>query len=101
VIWFGNNRGYRLARGFADDPRGLTCRITINFAPGRIFAGNCETRQLQGARVGHRDVPVHALEENGMVLGYFINVPAAGQFFHRPQSLVPTAATIHSPGAAF
>ena len=95
VIWFGNDRSHRLARGFADDAGSLTCRITIDLAACRILAGNRDTRQLQGARVGHRDVSVHAFEEHGMILGHFIDVPAAGKFFHRPQSLVPTPA--HNP----
>ena len=95
VIGLGNDGGHGLARGFAQNAGGLSGGITINLAAGRIFAGHRDARQLQGAGVGHGDVSIHAFEENGMVAGDFIDVPAAGEFFHRPQSLVPAAA--HDP----
>ena len=92
VVRLGNDGGHRVARGFAQNAGGLAGGIAIDFSAFRILAGNRDAGQLQRPGVGDGDVSVHALQKDGMVGGDFIDVPAAGEFLHRPQSLVPASA---------
>src|SRR5439155_22981903 len=67
-------------------------QIAIDFAPLRILTCQTDARQLQRSRVRDSDVSIHALQKNRVIRSDLINVPAAGQFFHRPQGVIPSAA---------
>ncbi len=92
MVRFGDHRGHRVTRGFTQNAGGLAGGVAIDFAAFRILAGNRDAGQLQRPGVSDGDVSIHALQKDGMVGGDFIDVPAAGEFFHRPQSFVPASA---------
>ena len=92
------HHGHRLLRGVAENPRGLAVGVAINLAAFRIAARNRNTRQLQRPRIGDGQVTIDAIQKYRMPGRNFIQIPAAGQSFHRPSRLVPSSTQNPFPG---
>ncbi len=80
------------SRGLAQNAVGLAVGVAIDLAALGIAAGDGDARQLQGAGIRNRDVPVDALQKNRMAAGNLVNVPAGGNGLHGPQVFVPAPA---------
>ena len=59
-----NYCSHRPLRRVAQNPRWLPVGIAINLSPLRVAAGNRDARQLQRARVCHRKMPVHPIQND-------------------------------------
>src|ERR1700756_3749154 len=78
------------ARRFPKNSSGLPGFIAIDLATHWVAAGQIDPCKSQRARVGDRNVGVHALQKSRMIAGDLVHVPTCGHGFYRPQCLVPS-----------
>src|SRR5580704_7914781 len=88
----GDDVGHGSLSRLAQDSGGLASFVAVDVAALRIAAGQVDAAELQGARVGDSDVAVDAHQKYGMTIGNFIEIPARGRDFNRPESFIPAGA---------
>ena len=81
----------RLLRFLTQNAGGRARLVAIDLSTVGIASGNGDAGQLQGARVSHRDVPIHTRQKNRMAAAHLVHIPARGQSLDRPQSFIPAA----------
>ena len=92
VRWLRDHRPDGFARRLPENPVRRSSFVPINLSARRLAACHGDAGQLQGARIGHANVPIHAVHIYGVARADFIQVPTRWNRFHRPERLIPTRA---------